>query len=63
MTPKVSITCAVVLVVLGVSLVQAQQTYPPFTMVMQKLITTRKGTLYPVAHGPAITQPTATGAP
>jgi TonB family protein len=43
MTSKVSITCAVVLVVLGVSLVQAQQTYPPFTMVMQKTDYDAKG--------------------
>ena len=43
MTRKVSITCAVVLVVLGVSLVQAQQTYPPFTMVMQKTDYDAKG--------------------
>jgi TonB family protein len=35
MIRKVSITCAVVLVVLGVPSVQAQQTYPAFTMVMQ----------------------------
>jgi TonB family protein len=43
MTPKVSIPCAVVLVVLGVSLVQAQQTYRPFTMVMQKTDYDAKG--------------------
>ena len=43
MIRKISITCAVVLVVLGLSSVQAQQTYPAFTMVMQKTDYDAKG--------------------